>query len=158
MIKYLIAALIGLIGGLCWRDGLKPTAIAGAIKGKELLRLGSCPAATSDISLNLTNRQKAIDKANYGPANPNDSNELYWKKMAESWNISPSEAKTMRCGNCIFFNISPSMLDCIHKGLEGNPRITLVQDVGQLGYCEAFNFKCSALRTCAAWVVGGPIT
>jgi hypothetical protein len=27
-----------------------------------------------------------------------------------------------------------------------------------LGYCEAFDFKCAASRTCDAWVVGGPIT
>jgi hypothetical protein len=28
---------------------------------------------------------------------------------------------------------------------------------GDLGYCEAFDFKCAANRTCDAWVVGGPI-
>jgi hypothetical protein len=25
-----------------------------------------------------------------------------------------------------------------------------------LGYCEIFDFKCAASRTCDAWVVGGP--
>jgi hypothetical protein len=30
-----------------------------------------CPPATQDISLNLKNRQKAIDEYGYGPLNPN---------------------------------------------------------------------------------------
>jgi hypothetical protein len=29
-----------------------------------------CPIATHDITLNLKNRQKAIDDYHYGPANP----------------------------------------------------------------------------------------
>jgi len=29
---------------------------------------------------------------------------------------------------------------------------------GDLGYCEIFDFKCAAKRTCDAWIVGGPIT
>jgi hypothetical protein len=28
----------------------------------------------------------------------------------------------------------------------------------ELGYCELFEFKCAADRTCSAWLVGGPIT
>ena len=51
------------------------------------------------------------------------------------------------------------MLDCIAEGIGGD-----VEDewdtieAGDLGYCEAFDFKCAANRTCDAWVVGGPIT
>jgi hypothetical protein len=30
--------------------------------------------------------------------------------------------------------------------------------LGRLGYCEIFDFKCAASRTCDAWVVGGPNT
>jgi hypothetical protein len=33
-----------------------------------------------------------------------------------------------------------------------------VQEAGDLGFCEIFDFKCAAKRTCAAWIVGGPIT
>ena len=37
----------------------------------EALEKG-CPPATQSIDLNLENRQKAIDKSNYGPLNPNE--------------------------------------------------------------------------------------
>jgi hypothetical protein len=30
--------------------------------------------------------------------------------------------------------------------------------LADLGYCEIFDFKCAASRTCDAWVVGGPNT
>jgi hypothetical protein len=33
-----------------------------------------------------------------------------------------------------------------------------VIEAGELGFCEIFDFKCAAKRTCAAWIVGGPIT
>jgi hypothetical protein len=32
-----------------------------------------------------------------------------------------------------------------------------VIEAGDLGYCEVFDFKCAAKRTCAAWIVGGPV-
>ena len=28
---------------------------------------------------------------------------------------------------------------------------------GDLGYCEAFDFKCASKRTCDAWIAGGPV-
>jgi hypothetical protein len=44
------------------------------------------------------------------------------------------------------------MLQCIAKGLgpEGDPWATI--DAGDLGYCEIFDFKCAASRTCRAWI------
>ena len=33
-----------------------------------------------------------------------------------------------------------------------------VVKLADLGYCEIFDFKCSAQRSCRAWVVGGPNT
>jgi hypothetical protein len=33
-----------------------------------------------------------------------------------------------------------------------------VTEAGELGYCEAFDFKCASARTCRAWIVGGPVT
>ena len=37
----------------------------------------SCPPATQSIEINLKNRQKCVDIANYGPANPDIENEFY---------------------------------------------------------------------------------
>lgn len=121
----------------------------------------SCPAATSDVVLNLENRQDAIENAGYGPMNPAEPNEDFWNSKAEKWNITADEAKTSRCGNCAAFIITPRMKDCIAEGLgggsAGNSAWSTI-DAGELGYCEAFDFKCASARTCNAWISGGPIT
>ena len=116
-----------------------------------------CPDATQDIATNLKNRQNAIDTANYGPLNPNEPNEEYWKKKADMFGGDIESAKKARCGNCVFFVKTPSMLDCIASGIDDINQLDTIQ-AGDLGYCQAFDFKCAAARTCDAWVVGGPIT
>ena len=116
-----------------------------------------CPPETQDIELNLANRQKCIDEANYGPLNPNEPNEEYWRKKADQFQGDIKEAKKALCGNCVFFIQTKSMLDCIAEGIGGDDAWDSI-DAGDLGYCEAYDFKCAASRTCDAWVVGGPIT
>jgi hypothetical protein len=113
----------------------------------------SCPMATQDITLNLKNRAKAIESANYGPENPALPNKQYWMQMAKEWGVDAEDAKMSRCGNCAAFDQEKSMLDCIAKGIgdEGDPWAVI--DGGDLGYCEIFDFKCAASRTCSAWVV-----
>ena len=121
----------------------------------------SCPTATQDVRVNLKNRKKAIDDASYGPLNPSEANTEYWDKIAEEWSVSPAEAKKQRCGNCAAFIQTSEMKECITGGLaQGDTRETAwdVTDAGELGYCEAFDFKCASERTCRAWIVGGPIT
>jgi hypothetical protein len=120
------------------------------------IRLAACPPATKDIGLNLKNRQQAIDIANYGPENPNEPNEDYWKAKADMFEGGIEEAKKALCGNCVFFIQTPQMLDCIASGIGGEDAYDSIE-AGDLGYCEAFDFKCAAQRTCDAWVVGGPI-
>jgi hypothetical protein len=113
----------------------------------------SCPMATQDITLNLKNRAKAIDSANYGPENPKLPNKQFWMEMAREWEVDPEEAKMSVCGNCAAFNQDDSMLECIAKGIgeEGDPWAMI--EAGDLGYCEIFDFKCASSRTCSAWVV-----
>jgi hypothetical protein len=113
----------------------------------------SCPMATQDITLNLKNRAKAINSANYGPENPKLPNKQFWMEMAREWEVDPEEAKMSVCGNCAAFNQDDSMLECIAKGIgeEGDPWAMI--DAGDLGYCEIFDFKCASSRTCEAWVV-----
>jgi len=119
-----------------------------------------CPIATRDITINLQNRGKAIDKADYGPMNPDEPNEQYWRRMAAKWDVDPEEAKTMRCGNCAAFNQTKEMLDCISKGISQDASEDPMEVIaaGDLGFCEIFDFKCAGKRTCSAWIVGGPIT
>ena len=115
----------------------------------------SCPLPTQDIKTNLENRQKAIDVAHYGPANPKEPNDEYWSKKAKIFGGSVKEAKTMLCGNCAGFNKTKRLMDCISKGIGYDAQE--VEQAGDLGYCEIFDFKCASLRTCDAWIVGGPI-
>ena len=109
----------------------------------------SCPAVTQNLELNTKNRNSAIkaDYIKYGPLNLAD--EDYWVKAAEHWNTTPEVAKESKCGNCVAFDISPRMLDCMPGS---------VQDDGQLGMCWMHNFKCHSARTCYTWAAGGPIT
>lgn len=119
-----------------------------------------CPIATQDVEKNLENRQDAIDKAAYGPLNPNEPNQEFWKKKADRWDVSIEEAKKSRCGNCAVFIQTPKMMSCIREGLASGDSMENAWDTtraGQLGYCEAFDFKCASKRTCDAWVVGGPV-
>jgi len=122
----------------------------------------SCPPATQDIAVNLENREKAIETAGYGPLNPKEPNEMFWKEKAQRWQLPVSEAKKSLCGNCVMFIRTPEMLDCIEGGIaagdSGSQNAWDAIDKAELGYCEAFDFKCAASRTCSAWVVGGPIT
>lgn len=115
-----------------------------------------CPLPTQDVTLNLKNRAKAITAAAYGPENPDLPNTAYWKKKADTWDVTIEDAKQSLCGNCAAFNVQEEIKECIAKGIgmEADPWGTI--ELADLGYCEIFDFKCAASRTCDAWVVGGP--
>ena len=73
-----------------------------------------CPPATQDIALNTKNRDRTIRMFDYGPPNPAQPSNWFWKKIASRWSQNPSaeqieETKTMRCGNCGVFDVSPRM-------------------------------------------------
>lgn len=128
---------------------------------KEVTEQSECPPATQDITLNLENRQKAIDEYGYGPLNPAMPNNKFWMKKVDEWNLdSAEEAKKSLCGNCAAFDVRRDTLDCIATGIDaGNPADAEgVIDAGDLGYCKFLKFKCASRRTCDAWVGGGPLT
>ena len=122
-----------------------------------------CPPATQDISLNLKNRQKAIDEYGYGPADPSQENKKFWKKKMSIWKDqidTADELENMVCGKCAAFDITKKTLDCIADGIgtdQGSEDPYKVIKAGDLGYCRFLKFKCAAKRTCNAWVGGGPI-
>lgn len=119
-----------------------------------------CPRATHDIDLNLKNRQTAIEKYYYGPANPKEP-DGYWKNAAKRWGITEKIAKTMTCGNCAAFDVSDSMRTCIENGIKGNEKevdAAATINLSDLGYCNFLHFKCAGSRSCSAFVTGGPIT
>jgi hypothetical protein len=63
-------------------------------------------------------------------------------------------------GTVPYLSRLPEMLNCIKSGLAQGEREKDAWDTikaGDLGYCESFDFKCAASRTCDAWVAGGPV-
>ena len=107
-----------------------------------------CPPATQDLALNTKNRDATIKKYNYGPLNVDEPAD-YWQKIAKYWKTSEEAAKKSVCGNCVAFDISPRMKDCL-------PGDTFDDD-GELGYCWMHHFKCHSARACHTWAKGGPI-
>ena len=124
-------------------------------------RIIECPLATQDISINLKNRKTCVDKANYGPANPEMDNKEFWDKKAALFKTTIDEAKSMKCKNCSAFIQTDKMMGCIEKGiaseLEESKIAEKIVDSANLGYCELFDFKCAGDRNCDAWLTGGPI-
>ncbi len=133
-----------------------PARYQGAMKQMMSKTSTKCPLPTQDVTLNLKNRAKAITAAAYGPENPDLPNTAYWKRMADEWDVRISDAKQSRCGNCAAFNVQDEIKECIAKGIgmEADPWGTI--ELADLGYCEIFDFKCAANRSCRAWIVGGP--
>lgn len=119
-----------------------------------------CPIETHDIKENLKKRDWAFKNVGYGPANPELTNGAFWNAKADEWQTSLAQAKSMRCGNCAAFIQTPEMMECIRAGIdeETDSFAQDVVDTAKLGFCELFDFKCAADRTCSAWLVGGPIT
>lgn len=109
-----------------------------------------CPEATQDLELNTKNRDASIkaDHIQYGPLNIDEPGD-YWKDIADHWNTTEEAAKKSLCGNCVAFDISPNMKDCM-------PGETSDDD-GELGYCWMHHFKCHSARSCRTWAKGGPI-
>ena len=67
------------------------------------------------------------------------------EKIADKWDTTVDAAKKSLCGNCVAFDISPRMEDCM-------PPVS--DDDGRLGYCWMHHFKCHSARTCDTWAKG----
>ena len=142
-------------------EGEAPETAPGGMPTDMAQPTDGCPIETQDIAANLANRQTAIDLANYGPLNPALPNTVFWAAKADMWNTDVTTAKTSRCANCAAFNQTTRILNCIDTGLaaggSGTADAWATIDAGDLGYCEAWDFKCASARTCDAWISGGPI-
>ena len=109
-----------------------------------------CPPATQDLEINTVNRNDAIqaEHVQYGPLNVDEPGD-FWDEIAEFWSTTAKAAKSSLCGNCVAFDISERMKDCL-------PGPTSDED-GVLGYCWMHHFKCHSARSCRTWAKGGPI-
>lgn len=122
----------------------------------------ACPPATQDLEINTKNRNSAIkaDYIQYGPLNLAD--EEYWVRAAKHWNTTVKVAKESRCYNCVAFDISPRMQDCMPGLIMSQEEIEAAIEMDErwetLGYCWMHKFKCHSDRSCYTWAAGGPIT
>jgi len=107
-----------------------------------------CPPATKDLAINTKNRDATTKKYNYGPLNVDEPGD-YWEKIAKHWKTTEEAAKKSLCENCVAFDVSPRMKECL-------PGATSDDD-GELGYCWMHHFKCHSARACHTWAKGGPI-
>ena len=124
------------------------------VRIRKKLPIFGCPPSTQDLGLNTENRNKAIkaEHIQYGPLNLAD--EAYWERLADHWGTTPDVVKTSRCSNCVAFDISPRMLECL-PGPVSEP----IEDAdGKLGYCWMHHFKCHSARVCYTWAAGGPLS
>lgn len=134
-------------------DNYKPakTEKEGRPSPEELKKAqgAECPAATKNVELNTKNRNATIKNHMYGPLNIDEPAD-YFEKLADKWDTSEEAAKKSLCGNCVAFDISSQMKECMPGEVS--------DDSGQLGYCWMHHFKCHSKRTCDTWAKGGPIT
>ncbi len=107
-----------------------------------------CPPATQDVALNTKNRNATRDNHMYGPLNVKEPGD-YWEKLAKKWDTTVDAAKKSKCGNCVAFDISPRMEECMPGSVS--------DESGRLGYCWMHHFKCHSARSCDTWATGGPI-
>jgi hypothetical protein len=107
-----------------------------------------CPPATQDVALNTKNRNATRDNHMYGPLNVKEPGD-YWEKLAKRWKTTLEAAKKSKCGNCVAFDISPRMDECMPGSVS--------DESGRLGYCWMHHFKCHSARSCDTWATGGPI-
>ena len=108
-----------------------------------------CPPATKDVAINTKNRNATIKNFGYGPLNVEEPGD-FWKDIAKQWKTTEKAAKKSKCGNCVAFDRSPRMKDCMPGETSDGE--------GVLGYCWMHHFKCHSARTCDTWAKGGPIT
>ena len=121
---------------------------------------GTIPIATKDESVNVENRQKAIDEFGYGPEKIEETNDDFWNDKKTKFMVKTIDlAKQKLCGTCAAFNIKTEMLKNLDNGIdkEVDENDTWDSDKENRGFCEFIDFKCHKMRTCNSWVEGGPL-
>jgi hypothetical protein len=101
------------------------------------------------VKENNANTENAINNYSLGPLNTDLPNKEYWSKMAKAFRITPEEVKRQRCGNCAYYENTPSMLE----QMEAIPlnKYDLYDGQVQRGYCHKLDFICHNSRLCSVY-------
>lgn len=98
---------------------------------------------------NDKNTANAIKNYSLGPQDPSEPSNDYWNKMAKAFRITPAEVKRQRCGNCEYYENTPSMFEAM-EAIPQN-KYDLYDGQAQRGYCHKLDFICHNSRLCSVW-------
>ena len=95
------------------------------------------------------NTENAIKNFSLVPQDPSQPNDAVWSKMGKMWRITPDQAKRRRCGNCEYYENTPSMFEA----MEAIPlnKYDLYDGQPQRCYCVKLSFISHNSRVCNAW-------
>ena len=131
----------------------------------KIVNTDSCPMPLQDDSINVENHLIAIKEKGLGPADPRQSNPVFWQDKAKKWNVTEGDARDRLCSNCRFYVNATVIKDCIAnlpvKNLKAsdlplNPKWADIESTPQ-AYCTLLDITCSPVRTCDFQQMGGPI-
>lgn len=124
-----------------------------------------CPIELQDNSLNVANHLKVIADHGLGPADPTQSNQVFWKDKAAKWMISEGDARARLCANCEHYLNTSEITQCITDGpalglkasaLPLTPKWADIES-RPVAFCTLYKITCSPLRTCDDQEPGGPM-
>ena len=125
----------------------------------------TCPTALQSNKVNIDNHISTIRDFGLGPADPRQSNEVFWKEKAMRWMTTEGLARGRLCANCEHYVNSSEIENCIANGpaynfktssVPNNPKLADIED-HPLAWCSKFNITCSPTRTCNEQEMGGPV-
>ena len=127
--------------------------------------MNSCPISLTDNTVNATNHLKTIKENGLGPADPTQSNKVFWQDKATKWQTTEGDARCRLCMNCEHYLNTTEIYDCITNNESLNikasdlPLTPKWVDVESrpVAYCTLFEITCSPVRTCDAQELGGPM-
>ena len=123
------------------------------------------PMPLQDNQLNADNHMKAIAENGLGPADPRESNQVFWMKKAELWGVAEGDARGRLCANCVWYFNTKQITDAIKNGpawdikasdLPMDPKWADIES-HPTAYCDLLEITCSPIRTCDLQAPGGPI-
>lgn len=124
-----------------------------------------CPLPLQNNKLNVKNHLSTIKEHGLGPADPRQSNEVFWQDKAKKWNTTEGDARGRLCANCEHYMNTSEIEDCIINGPALNLKASQLPltpkwadiESRPMAYCVLYDITCSPVRTCDSQEMGGPI-
>jgi len=121
-----------------------------------------CPIATIYAGTNISNHIACNVIASYGPPDPTESNDDFWKDKANRWSIPLGEARSRLCMNCNNYDNSEYTMRCISKGNGAKVKVSDIPFVPRWvdtdapkAVCTRFNLVTTSIRSCEDWIGHG---